>query len=258
MTSKRPDNDRDIIDKEEGEIASDDDSLSRNTTLLTPNKRQRSPDRSNDSRSKTVKVDERPSSYKSHPSDRYHKGSQQRRYESSYERDRDQYRSRQRPSNRETDQTVTNGSKQAYSKHSTTESNHHKTNTEPMDIDNKANGKRYVHTTLLENTSLRINMWSDSCFFVSSNAANDDDDDIELKDEDEIKAEEEKLIEERRKRRQAILQKYQSKTLQNVTQVQDRAASMSDNDTNIGKKAYCMVLMQRALSDISNKLCYPF
>lgn len=238
MTSQKPENDRDIFDKEEGEIASDDDSLSRNTASLTPNKRQRSPDHSNEIRSKTIKVDERSSSYKSHPSDRYHEGSQQRRYESSYERDREQYRSRQRPSNRENERTVTNGSNQANGEHSTTESNHHKTNAEPMDIDNKANGKRYAHRTLLENTSLRINMWTDPCLFISSNAAKDDDDDIELKDEDEIKAEEERLIEERRKRRQAILQKYQSKTLQNVTQVQDRAASISDNDTNIGKKVY--------------------
>lgn len=208
MTSKRPNHDRDIFDKEEGEIASEDESLSRNTTPLTPIKRQRSPDRSSDSRSKTVKVDDRSSSYNGHSSDRYRKGSPHRRYESSYERDRDQYRSRQRPSDRETDQKVTNGSKQAYSKLSTAESNLSKTNAAPMDVDSKANQK-------------------------GSNAVKDDDDDIELRDEDEIKAEEERLIEERRKRRQAILQKYQSKTLQNVTQVQDRAASMSDNDTNL-------------------------
>jgi serine/threonine-protein kinase PRP4 len=237
MTSKRPDNDRDIFDKEEGEIASDDESLSRNTTPLTPVKRQRSPDRSNDGRSKTVKVDDRPSSYNGHSSDRYHKGSSQRRYESSYERDRDQYTSRQRTSNRETDQKVTNGSNKAYSKLSTSESNQVKTNATPMDIDQKANGKRYVSITLLKTHCVSTCSDFRHLLFASSNAAKDDDDDIELRDEDEIKAEEERLIEERRKRRQAILQKYQSKTLQNVTQVPDRAASISDNDTNIGKKA---------------------
>ena len=63
----------------------------------------------------------------------------------------------------------------------------------------------------------------------------DNTDDIDIRDEDEIKAEEERLIEERRKRRQAIMQKYQAKVLNNVTQTHDRTSSMSDNDGNTGE-----------------------
>lgn len=66
----------------------------------------------------------------------------------------------------------------------------------------------------------------------------DNTDDIDLRDEDQIKAEEERLIEERRKRRQAIMQKYQAKTLNNVAQTLDRTASGSDNNTNIGESTF--------------------
>jgi len=78
-----------------------------------------------------------------------------------------------------------------------------------MDIDVNENGDKYGASSIQDNT-----------------------DDIDIRDEDEIKAEEERLIEERRKRRQAIMQKYQAKVLNNVTQTHDRISSMSDNDGN--------------------------
>jgi hypothetical protein len=69
----------------------------------------------------------------------------------------------------------------------------------------------------------------------------DNTDDIDLRDEDQIKAEEERLIEERRKRRQAIMQKYQAKALNNVAQTLDRTATGSDNNINIGESTFSAV-----------------
>ncbi|KAH8551470.1 kinase-like domain-containing protein [Umbelopsis sp. PMI_123] len=185
--------------------------MSRNATPLTPIKRQRSRDHSNDSRSKSVKLDVRSPSNKSHSHERYRRQSPQRRHDSSRDRDRDRdhYRSGRWPSDRDADAAATVGSKQQHSNPSKPrESNHDRANSSPMDIDTKAIQK-------------------------SPTAAQDNGDDIDLRDEDEIRAEEERLIEERRKRRQAILQKYQVKTIQNVTQNHDRASLLSDNDSNI-------------------------
>ncbi|CAM0135470.1 unnamed protein product [Umbelopsis sp. WA50703] len=165
------DKDKDIFDKEEGEIASEDDSYHNGSYNDRANKRHRTDDRS-DYRSKAVKLDDR-SAHRRHNSDR------ERGFERDYHKSSRIETSRDRPSAISSygDQRVRNQ-------------------------DSKQN--------VLDSTAMEIDPKA-SLNAKSTESEQADIEDIDLMDEDQKKAEEERLIEERRKRRQEILLKYQAK-----------------------------------------------
>ncbi|KAJ2958970.1 hypothetical protein NQZ79_g5524 [Umbelopsis isabellina] len=165
------DKDKDILDKEEGEIASEDDSYQNGNYNDRSSKRHRTDDRG-DYRAKAVKLDDR--------SDRHSHNSVRER-----------------------------GSDRAYNKSSRTVTNRDRPSVSSSYVDQRQrnqNSERHGSGSSAMEIDLKVSQEA-----KPSESEQLDIEDIDLMDEDQKKAEEERLIEERRKRRQEILLKYQAK-----------------------------------------------
>lgn len=150
MTNRKADYDKDIFEKEEGELVSDDEGSSKANAGLAPSKRQRSRDRSSDSRSKSSKVDDRTSRYRDHSRENYQRQSvSQRRYDPNHERERDSYGSRQWSSKKDGDYKSAIESRQQHTSRQslTRDTSYEKVTAAPMDVDAKvAENKNGDHT----------------------------------------------------------------------------------------------------------------